>query len=74
MAIFFSMSPRDKIILLWWGGGNFFFHLKFVTTRLNNFLVVGWSQFFFIWNLSRRDKIIFLLGVEPTESSLFNYI
>ena len=39
-------SWRDNEIISWWGGGNFFFHLKFVTTRQNNFLVVGWGHSF----------------------------
>ena len=65
--MFWNVSRRDKIIFSCWGGGNFFY----VTTRQNNFFVVGWGQFFF---MSRRDKIIFSWWVEPTKSSLFNII
>ena len=48
-------SRRDNEIISWWGGGNFFFHPRFVTTRQNNFLVVGWV---ILLPMSPRDKII----------------
>ena len=65
---FFSMSPRDKVIFSWCGGGNFYY----MSPR--DKIIISWwggGNFFY---MSRRDKIIFSWWVEPTKSSLLNFI